>query len=128
MVMSHWIRMDKDTRRYYRKHWSTGDTQLFDYVATQNGYYYNPFEEEDTAKQERRWDRMDRLAAAMTRLKPELRQVVEWYYYEGKTFQWIADKQGTSVSTAFKRKNRAEEKLRLFIEEDEHGRQEKESD
>lgn len=128
MVMSHWIRMDKDTRRYYRKHWSTGDTQLFDYVATQNGYYYNPFEEEDREKQERRWDRMDRLAAAMTRLKPELRQVVEWYYYEGKTFQWIADKQGTSVSTAFKRKNRAEEKLRLFIEEDEHGRQEKESD
>jgi len=128
MVMSHWIRMDKDTRRYYRKHWSTGDTQLFDYVATQNGYYYNPFEEEDREKQERRWDRMDRLAAALTRLKPELRQVVEWYYYEGKTFQWIADKQGTSVSTAFKRKNRAEEKLRLFIEEDEHGRQEKESD
>jgi RNA polymerase sigma factor (sigma-70 family) len=117
VYMAKWKKMDKSDRRFYRKHWTTGDPQLFDWVATQNGYVYNPFEEEDEEKRERRWDRMDQLAAALTRLKPVLRETVEWYYLEGKTFQWIADQHGVAVSTSYKRLNRAVEKLRAYIEE-----------
>jgi len=119
--MRYWMSGDKEDRKWARKHWTTGDPQLFDYVAVQNGYHYDPFsvdEEEVVAAREKRWDRLDRLDAAMTRLKPELRETVKWYYFEGKTYQWIADQHGVAVSTSYKRLNRALEKLKVFIEED----------
>lgn len=113
----------KEDRRWSRKHWTTGDPQLFDYVATCNGYTYDPFSidhEEEVERRERRWDQLDRLARAMQELKPQWRETVQWYYIEGKTYQWIADAHSVSVSTAYKRLNKALEKLRVIIERDAH--------
>lgn len=128
--MAYWIGGSREDRRWARKHWTTGDPALFDYVAVQNGYHYDPFNsdtEEEERKRNKRWDQLDMLAAAMTRLKPELRDTVQWYYIEGKTYQWIADKQGVAVSTSYKRLARAVEKLKVFIEEDDYDRQEESS-
>mgnify|MGYP003634758257 FL=1 len=72
-------------------------------------------------KRNKRWDQLDQLDAALLRLKPVLRETVNWYYKEGKTYQWIADKHGVAVSTSYKRLNRALEKLRVIVaEEDNH--------
>ena len=36
VYMAKWKKMDKSDRRFYRKHWTTGDPKLFDWGATQN--------------------------------------------------------------------------------------------
>lgn len=122
--LAYWCSGNKEDRKWQRKHWTTGDPQLFDYVAVQNGFHYDPFntdEDEVVRKRNKRWDQLDQLDAALLRLKPVLRETVNWYYKEGKTYQWIADKHGVAVSTSYKRLNRALEKLRVIVaEEDNH--------
>ena len=60
---------------------------------------------------------MDWIHTALTRLSSDESFVLERYYLEGDTLQCIADKQGTSVSTAFKRRDRALKKMRIIMEE-----------
>ena len=115
-MVAYFMKMDRDTRRYYRKHWGCSDPQLFDYVACQNGYTCLPQDEEDE-QQELRWKRMDWIHSALTRLSSDEAFVLERYYLEGDTLQCIADKQKTSVSTAFKRRDRALKKMRIIMEE-----------
>ena len=106
------MHLTKDERKWYRKHWSTDDPNLFDWIVNTKGLV----EPETEEQRERRYRICDALYAALPRLDKKIRQVVEWYYLKGMTLQVIATKQKTSVSTAYKRRERGLEKLRILLE------------
>jgi RNA polymerase sigma factor (sigma-70 family) len=110
--MKNVMHLDKDERKFYRKHWTTGDPCLFDFVVNTQGL----IDTETPEQRERRHQLIDRLGAAMNRLDKKIREVIRLYYLRGLTLQAIADKQGISVSTAYKRRERGLEKLRLLLQ------------
>jgi len=117
-----WKQVMKEDRKFYRRHWTTGDMKLFEWIAETRGYSYNPEDEiiarldGDTPPQEKHWERCDKVKDAMTTLSQNEQLIVLYYYHEGKTLQRIADLLGYTVGTIHKKRAKALEKLRVLLE------------
>ena len=114
--------MDKDDRKYYRKHWNCKDPALFEWIAHQRGFSYDPTLELERKldgepdPQEAEWERSDLLRKCIKKLSSDEQIVVFHYYYDGWTLQRIADEMSVVVSTAYKKREKALKNLRYLIE------------
>ncbi len=106
-------------RRWYRKHWSTGDTGLFEWIAQKRGMSYDPTEEIENAidgvspKENR--DYMGEIHEALPLLPDDEQKIIWWYFMEGRTLQECADELGVVVSTVYKKKNNAIVRLQKIL-------------
>ncbi len=113
--------MDKNDRKYYRRHWNCKDPALFEWIAHQRGMSYDPTDEwirqmdGDPDPREQEWERAEMLREKMKELKDDEQMIVYHYYFDGWTLQTIADELGVVVSTVFKKKEKALKKLRYLL-------------
>ena len=106
-------------RRWYRKHWSTGDSSLFEWIAQKRGMSYDPTEtidnELDGITGEEKRDYMGEIHEALPSLPDDEQKIIWWYFIEGQTLQYCADELGVVVSTVFKKKNQAIQRLQKIL-------------
>ena len=106
-------------RRWYRKHWSTGDSNLFEWIAQKRGLSYDPTEDminriDGTVSEEKR-DYMGEIHQALPSLPEDEQKIIWWYFMEGRTLQECADELGVVVSIVFKKKNNAIARLQKIL-------------
>ena len=106
-------------RRWYRKHWSTGDSNLFEWIAQKRGLSYDPTEDminriDGTVSEEKR-DYMGEIHQALPSLPEDEQKIIWWYFMEGRTLQECANELGVVVSTVYKKKNQAIQRLQKIL-------------
>ena len=113
--------LDKNDRKWYRKHWTTNDPKLFEWIAHQRGMSHDPTEDwiremdGEPHPQEKEWERSDMLRKMMKKLPQDQQAILFHYYYDGWTLQTIADEMGVAVSTVYKKREKALKKMRYLL-------------
>ncbi len=106
-------------RRWYRKHWSTGDSNLFEWIAQKRGMSYDPTEdienEIDGIRGEEKRDYMGEIHDSLHLLPEDEQKIIWWYFMEGRTLQDCANELGVVVSTVYKKKNNAIGRLQKIL-------------
>ena len=97
----------EEDRRFYRRHIFCDDGAL--------EYFASLVDEESEEHAVMRIERMTAISDHLDKMNKKLRSALEGYYFEGLTYQQIADRDGCSVSTAFKRCRRAEKWLKAQV-------------
>lgn len=108
-------------RQWYRRHWNTGDPGLFEWVAHKRGMSHDPTEELDRyldgePEKESR-DYIGEIHKTIPMLPEDEQKIIWWYFIEGWTLQQCANELGVVVSTVFKKKNQAIERLKKILGE-----------
>jgi RNA polymerase sigma factor (sigma-70 family) len=106
-------------RRWYRKHWSTGDSNLFEWIAQKRGMSYDPTQdienEIDGIRGEEKRDYMGEIHGSLHLLPEDEQKIIWWYFMEGRTLQDCANELGVVVSTVYKKKNNAIARLQKIL-------------
>jgi len=106
-------------RRWYRKHWSTGDSNLFEWIAQKRGMSYDPTEDIqndiDGITGEEKRDYIGEIHNALPLIPEDEQKIIWWYFMEGRTLQDCADELGVVVSTVYKKKNNAIARLQKIL-------------
>lgn len=108
-------------RQWYRRHWNTGDSGLFEWVAHKRGMSYDPTEEVDRMldgeREKESRDYIGEIHKTIPMLPEDEQKIIWWYFMEGWTLQQCANELGVVVSTVYKKKNQAIERLKKILGE-----------
>ena len=108
-------------RRWQRRHWTTGDNNLFEWIAHKRGMIYDPIEDlikkiDDEPEEEKR-DFIGEIHKSLHLLPEDEQKIIWWYFIEGWTLQQCADDLGVVVSTVYKKRGLAIKRLKKILGE-----------